>query len=183
MNDLTFTTGGDNLAGLVDQIYHCPTADIASVPALAAAASLKTAASAIVCKTGKKFQMIYFTDETAKLDVKSVGERDGKGRESMVTFRFPKLGVALHDVIRQLQNTPCVIIFKMMDGKFYLLGVTQLDIASAVLSLAPPAYFEQADSTSGEKRADLHGALFGFKYTSSHDPIEYASTVPLTPAP
>lgn len=184
MNDLLFTPGQDNLAGLVGEVYACPTDDLATIPALAAANSLKTAASAITCKTGKKFSRIYFTDETAKIETKSVGERDGKGVESMLTGRYPALGVALADFKRQCQNTPSVIIYRSAkDGKLYLLGVTQLDIASTALSLSIPAYFETGDGSSGEKRADQNGALLGWKFTCAHDPIEYASTVPLTPAP
>jgi hypothetical protein len=184
MNDLLFTQGKDNLAGLVDKIFICPVDDIASVPALAAATSLKTAATAIACKTGKKFVQLYITDETGKIEIKSVGNRDGRGRESMLTGRYPAIGTELEDFIRSVQNTPCVIIFRQArDGKLFLLGVSQLDITSTTLSTTIPAYFEQGDSSSGEKRSDQNGALLGWKFTAAHGPIEYASTVPLTPAP
>lgn len=184
MNDLLFTPGSDNLAGLVGEVYVCPSADIATLPALAAATSLKTAASAITCNTGKKFSRVYFTDETAKVETKSVGERDGKGRETILTGRYPALGVELADFIRASQNTPSVVIYRAArNGKLYLLGVTQLDISTTVLSKEIPAYFETGDSASGEKRADQNGGLLGWKFSCAHDPIEYASTVPLTPAP
>jgi hypothetical protein len=55
-----------------------------------------------------------------------------------------------------------------------MLGVTQLDITSTVLSLAISAYFEAGDSSTGEKRADQNGALLSWKFTSAHGPIEYA---------
>lgn len=182
MNDLLFVQGQDNLAGLVDFAYISPSEDILTLPALAAATTLKTAASPIVMKSGKKFTKIYFTDETAKIETKAVGERDGKGRESMLTGRYPALGTELEDAIRQYQNTPSVLIYRLArNGKLYMLGVSQFDIATTVLSLAIPAYFESGDSGSGEKRADQNGALLGWKYTSAHGPIEYASTVPLTP--
>src|SRR5687767_9806584 len=153
MNDLLFTTGGDNVAGLVGEILACPTVDIESVPALAAASSLKTAAADIVCIPTKKFSRIYFTDETGKVETKTVGERDGKGRETILSFRFPKLGTALADFISDAQNTPSVIIYRQLNtGKLYLLGVTRLDKTSTALSIELPAYFESADSASGEKR-------------------------------
>lgn len=184
MNDLLYTQGQDNLAGLVDKVWVCPTEDILTPPTLAAATSLLTTATAIACKTGKKFSQVYFTDETAKVETKGVGERDGKGRESMLTGRYPALGTALEDFIRQAQNTPSVLIYRLArNGKLYILGVTQLDISSTALSLAIPAYFEQGDASSGEKRADQNGALLGWKYSSAHGPVEYAGTVPLTPAP
>lgn len=184
MNDLLFTPGSDNLAGLVGEVYVLPSADIATLPALATANSLKTATANITCVSGKKFSRVYFTDETAKAETKSVGERDGKGRETILTGRYPALGVELADFIRQCQNSPSVVIYRAArNGKLYLLGVTQLDIASTALSKEIPAYFETGDGSSGEKRADQNGALLGWKFSCAHDPIEYAGTVPLTPAP
>jgi len=184
MNDLLFTQGSDNLAGLVGEIYACPIEDILTPPTLAVATSLKTTATAIACKTGKKFSRIYITDETGKVETKAVGERDGKGRETMITGRYPALGTELEDFIRQAQNTPSVILYRLgRSGKLFLAGVSQLDITSTALSLTIPAYFETGDSSSGEKRADQNGALIGWKYTSAHGPIEYAGTIPLTPAP
>lgn len=184
MNDLNFTQGQDNLAGLVDKVWVCPSEDVLTPPVLASAASLVTTATAIACKTGKKFSQVYFTDETAKVGTKSVGERDGRGRETILTGRYPALGVALEDFIRQAQNTPSVVIYRLArNGKLYMIGVSQLDLASTSLSLAIPAYFEQGDASSGEKRADQNGAMLGWKYASAHGPVEYAGTVPLTPAP
>jgi len=183
MNDLLFTQGKDNLAGLVDFIYHCPSEDIATLPALAAATSLKTAAADITCKTGKKFSKLYITDETGMVETKSVGERDGKGRETVLQGRYPAVGLELEDFIRQAQNTPSVFIFRLArNGKLYVIGVSQLDQASTALSLAIPAYFETGDSSSGSKRADQNGALLSWKYSAAHGPIEYAGTIPLVPA-
>lgn len=184
MNDLLMTQGQDNLGGTVDFAWGCPVEDIASLPALAAANSLKTVVGNIVCKTGKKFQKIYFTDETGKAEVKSIGERDGKGRETVFSGRFPLFGTELEDFISDNQNTPSVIIFRLKrNGKLYTIGVTRLDKASTVLSLAIPAYFQTGDSTTGEKSEDQTGALLGWNYKSAHGPIEYAGVVPLTPAP
>lgn len=183
MNDLLFATGNDNLAGLVGEFYLCPANEIATLPALAVASSLKTAAANITCITGKKFSRYYFTDETGKIDTKTVGERDGKSRESVLSGRYPKLGTELSDFISDCQNTPSVIIYRQANtGKLYLLGVARLDKTSTVLSKEIPAYFETGDSSSGEKRADQNGSLISWKFTCAHDPIEYAGTVPLTPA-
>lgn len=184
MNDLLFTPGADNLAGIVGELYICATANVNALPALANANSLRTAnASNITCTVGNQFRRLYFTDETGKIEVKSVGERDGKGRESMITVRYPAMGVELEDAIRLYQNTPCVIIYRLArNGRLYLLGVSQLDRTSTVLSKDIPAYFETGDASSGEKRPDQNGALLGWKFTAAHGPIEYVGAIPLVPA-
>jgi hypothetical protein len=180
MNDLLFTQGQDNLAGLIGELYLVPAEDVTTIPALTAANSGVTAGD-IVLAAGKKFSRVYFTDETGKVEVKPVGERDGKGFETLITARYPKLGTALYDFLRQVRNTPVVIIFKMAnDGKKYLMGISQFDIASTALSKDIPAYFETGDATSGEKRPDQNGALLGWKFTSNHGPIEYGGAIDLT---
>jgi hypothetical protein len=177
MNDLAFTPGSDNLAGIVGDIAIIANANILTPPALANSASLVTAATDFVWKTDMKAAKVYHTDETGKVETKTVGERDGKARETVLSFRFPKSGVELEDFIRACQNTPSVIFYrKAQNGKIYMLGVTQLDITSTELSLAISAYFEAGDSSTGEKRADQNGALLSWKFTSAHGPIEYAGS-------
>lgn len=184
MNDLKFTQGRDNVAGLVDYLSITPSEDILTLPPLASALSLKTAPVDIIFKPGKCFKQVYFTDETAKVETKSVGNPDGMGRESVLTGRYPAFGTELEDAIRLYQNTPSVLAFRLKrNGKLYLLGVTQFDQASTVLSLAIPAKFIQGDSSTGEKTSDQNGALLGWKYSSAHGPVEYAGIINLTPAP
>jgi hypothetical protein len=183
MNDLKFTQGRDNVAGLVDFLSIAASEDILTLPALASAASLKTAATDIAFKTGKCFKQLYFTDETAKVETKGIGERDGMGRESVLEGRYPAYGTELEDFIRLCQNTPSVLAFRLKrNGKLYLLGVTQFDQASTVLSLAIPCYFQKGDSTTGDTTASQNGAVLGWKYSSAHGPIEYAGTINLVPA-
>jgi hypothetical protein len=183
MNDLLFAQGKDNLSGLVDLIYHCPVEDIATLPALTIATSLKTAATDITCKAGKKFSKLYITDETGMVETKSVGERDGKGRETVLQGRYPATGVELEDFISDAQNTPSVLIYRLArNGKLYMIGVSRLDKTSTALSTAIPAYFEAGDSSTGAKRADQNGALLSWKFGSAHGPIEYAGTIPLVAA-
>lgn len=183
-NDLAFTPGSDNLAGIATKIWACPIADIASYPALSAVDSLMLAAGNITCESGKKFWEIYLTDETGKVESKSIGPRDGKARETMLTFRYPKYTKAVSEFIRKWQNTPALVVYQSKaDGKLYVMGVTNFDNTGTVTSLNIPAYFEQADSSTGEKVADEHGTLFGWKYSSGHDPLEYQGTVPVVAAP
>ena len=181
MNDLLFTQGQDNLAGLIGELYVAPAEDVTTIPALTAAASLVTAGD-IVLAAGKKFSRVYFTDETGKVEIKNVGERDGKGRETMLTVRHPALGIELENFIRQAQNTPVILIYKLArNGKKYVMGISQFDITSTALSKDIPAYFETGDTASGEKRPDQNGALLGWKFTSNHGPIEYGGAIDLTP--
>lgn len=183
MNDLLYAPGADNLAGIVGEIYICPTSEIANLPVLAAATSLKTTVANMTCVATKKFSRLYFTDETGKVETKLVGERDGRASETILTCRYPKFGTELIDFMRSIQNTPSVIIFRMAhNGKLYLMGITQLDISSTTLSKDIPAYYESGESTTGEKRADQNGALLSWKYTSAHGPVEYAGTIPLVAA-
>jgi hypothetical protein len=175
MNDLLFTQGNDNLAGTVGDVAVISKDDILTLPALTSALSLKTAATDIVFKATKKCAQVYFTDETGKVETKGIGERDGKGRETILTGRFPAAGVALEDFIRQCQNTPSVVFYRLArNGKIYMLGVSQLDQTTTTLSLAIAAYFETGDSSTGEKRSDQNGALLGWKFSAAHGPIEYA---------
>jgi hypothetical protein len=174
MNDLLFTPGNDNLSGIVGEIAVLATADLLTPPTLAAATSLKTAnASPPVFKPGKKCAKVYLTDETAKCETKSVGERDGKARETILSGRYPLSGTALEDFIRQAQNTPAIVFFrKKQNGKVFSIGLSQLDIGSTALSEGIPAYFEAADSTTGEKVADQNGTLMSWKFAAAHGPIE-----------
>lgn len=181
-NDLLYAQGQDNLAGLVGEVYTIAMEDVDTLPALASAASLVTAAADIIPAVGKNWARLYFTDETGKVETKSVGERDGKGRETMLSVRYPAMGIELENAIRKWQNTPSVVCYKLArNGKKYLLGVVQLLISSTALSLDIPAYFESGDATSGEKRPDQNGVVLIWKFTSAHGPIEYAGDIQLTP--
>jgi hypothetical protein len=174
MNDLAFIPGGDNLSGIVGEIGVLAQADLLTAPTLAVATSLKTnAAAPPVFKAGKKCARVYLTDETAKCETKTVGERDGKARETILSGRYPLSGLALEDWIRSAQNTPAIVFFrKKQNGKVYAIGLSQLDITSTATTAAIPAYFEAADSSTGEKVADQNGSLMSWKYSSSHGPIE-----------
>ena len=182
-NDLLYSPGQDNLAGVIGEAYICPQADINSVPALSAAGSLVTAAVAITNKTGKKFYRIYMTDESGKLESKAVGDRDGKAWETVFSMKYPGDDSALAQFVRDWGNTPAVLIVKdAKTGLFKLLGVTNPDNTATTLTTDIPAYFENGDISSGGKRSDSRGATLSWKFTCAHPPITYMSTVPLTPA-
>ena len=180
MNDLLFTQGSDNLAGVVGELNIVPVVDVDTIAPLTAASSLVTAGN-IVLDAAKAWKRLYFTDETGKVEIKSVGERDGKGVETVITVRYPKLTTALFDWIRSVQNTPVLLAFKMANsGKRYVIGLTQFDISSTTLTADIPVYFDTAEVSTGEKRADQNGALLTWKFTSHHGPIEYNGTMDFT---
>ena len=180
MNDLLFTQGQDNLAGIIGEIYLVPVEDVDTIPALTAASSLVTAGN-IVLDAGKAWSRLYFTDETGKLDLKVVGERDGKGIEAMLSVRYPKLSTALFNWVRSIQNTPCLVAYKMANsGKWYIMGLTQFDVTNTELTADIPVYFDNAEISTGEKRPDQNGALLSWKFTSIHGPVEYNGTFDLT---
>lgn len=180
MNDLLYTQGQDNLAGVIGELAIVPVEDVDTLPALTAASSLVTAGN-IVLDANKSWKRLYFTDETGKLESKTVGERDGKGIENILTVRYPKFGKELIDWIRSVQNTPCLVSFKMANsGKRFVLGLTQFDVTATTLTADIPVYFESAEAATGEKRADQNGALLSWKFTSIHGPVEYNGTMDFT---
>ncbi len=179
MNDLLFTQGQDNLAGVIGELHILPVEDVDTIPALTAATSLVTAGN-IVLDSGKSWKRLYFTDETGKVEMKSVGERDGKGIECVLSVRYPKLSKELIDWIRSVQNTPCLVAYKMANsGKRFVLGLTQFDISATTITADIPVYFESSEASTGEKRADQNGALLTWKFTSIHGPVEYGGTMDL----
>lgn len=184
MNDLTVSNGADNLGGLVDYAWLCAVDDIASVPALASAASLLMASGNIANVTGKKFTKVQFTDDTGKVEVKSVGPDDAKSRQTILTGIHPMFGTELEDFISDNQNLRVVIIYRLKrNGKLYVMGLTRLDKTSTVLSLANPARFNAGDVSSGDKSDSQPGGTLGWIFRAHHGPIQYIGTVPLTPAP
>lgn len=180
MNDLLFTQGQDNLAGIIGEIYLVPVADVVTIPALASAASLAITGD-IVLDTGKSWKRLYFTDETGKVDFKHLGERDGRALETLLSIRYPKFNKELIDWIRSVQNGTLLVMFKMANsGKKFVMGLTQFDISSTTLTTDIPVYYEAVEGSTGDTRASQNGALISFKYTSHHGPIEYSGTVDLT---
>lgn len=182
MNDLAFVQGSDNLSGTVDAIYAVAQSDVddTALPALAIAGELKITA-ALTLKAAKKFGALYITDETGELTIKTVGERDGKSVECMLSGSYPLLDTAALNWLRGIQNGPLLLIFKMANtGKKFIMGLSNLDKATTVVSLFPPVYFEGVDAKSGKKRADANGAIMSFKWNSAHGPIEYTGAIDIT---
>ncbi|MCZ8021210.1 MAG: hypothetical protein O9302_00325 [Cyclobacteriaceae bacterium] len=182
MQDLLFTQGKDNLAGIVGKIYYLPVEDVNTLPALSAVGSLETAVANIVCKAGgKKAYEVYLTDESGSVEYKPVGVRDGMAIETILKGRYPANNHNLAKFIRDVQNTPC-IIFYQEGADVKLLGVTNLDQATTVLSTAIPCYWDAGDGgKTGALRSDEKGFIFQWKFTCAHPPIIYKGVIPTTP--
>ncbi len=179
MNDLAFVQGTDNLSGIVDAIFAVAQSDVddAALPVLAVAGQLKITAT-LTLKAAKRFGALYVTDETAELTIKSVGERDGKSVECMLSGNFPLLDTAALNWLRDIQNGPLVVIYKMANtGKKFIMGLSNLDKTTTAVTLFPPVYFEGVDAKSGKKRADDKGLMMSFKWSSAHGPIEYTGPI------
>ncbi|MFN7610681.1 MAG: hypothetical protein ACK5QX_07060 [bacterium] len=182
MQDLLFTQGKDNLAGIVGKLFWIAAEDILTLPALSAVGSGRTAAANIVCKPGgKRAYEIYITDETGSVETKPVGTRDGMALETILKGKYPANNEDLMTFIRSVQNTPCVLIYQE-GADLKLMGVTNLDQASTALSLGIPAYWDAGDGgKTGALRTDDKGFVFQWKFTCAHAPIIYKGVVPLTP--
>ncbi len=179
MNDLLFTQGQDNLAGIIAKLRIVPVEDVATIPALASAASLIISGN-ITIDANKAWSELYFTDETGKVEFSPLGERDGKGLETKISVRYPKLTTELFNWIRNVQNTPSLVAFKMANsGKWYIAGLSQFDISSTTVTADIPVYFDALEGGSGEKRADQNGMLLTWVYRGAHGPIEYSGTFDL----
>lgn len=181
--DLLWTSGKDNMAGLIGEIYFCPKEDIATLPALSAVGSLETApATDITCNTGKKFYRIYHTQETGKIDYNTVGETDGKSKQNLLSFFYPGDDATLAAQERLLQNSPGVYICKDTKGNLRILGVTNFDETTTELTLDSPAYLQTSNGTTGAAGADRRGTTFEVIHKAPHRPVFYKGDVPLTAA-
>lgn len=186
MNDLLYAQGQDNLPGLVDAIYIAAQADVdaTALPVLGASyggdtTNLSIAGNLTLLAT-KKFGALYLTDESAEVTIKSIGSRDSKGVEVMLTGRYPRIDKNSLAWLRNIQNGPLVLIFRQAaTGKRYIMGLSGVE-GSAAPMLYPPVYFEEVDGKTGKARGDENGLTFTFKWTGNHGPIEYNGTIDVT---
>jgi hypothetical protein len=187
MNDLNYTQGQDNLPGLVDVIYVVAQSDVddASLPVLGAVYGGDTTnlsiAGNIVLKAGKKFGALYLVDESAESTIKSIGPRDSKGVEVMLTGRYPRVDRNSLAWLRGIQNGPLLLIYRQANtSKRYIMGISGVEGSNAPI-LNPPVYFEEVDGKTGKARGDENGLIFSFKWTGNHGPVEYNGTIDVTP--
>jgi len=178
--DILWTQGEDNMAGLVDDLYFVPIDDIDFTTPPTLDVDGVTIANDITLLATKKWFRIYHTRGTGKLDDNVVGERDGKSFENMVEFKFPGDTKELVAFKRQVLNTPLAVVCKDTQGNYRILGVSLIkDPATGtdVTTLQFPAYIEQASGTTGAKGSDARGHTFQIKSEAVCPPLFYEGTI------
>ncbi len=183
--DVLWAQGKDNMGGLVGPIYFVPVEDLDWTTPPALGADGVTISGDIVLGAGKKFIQIYQTRGTSKIDSNVVGERDGRSYENIAEFKFPGDTPEVLSFLRQVANTPGVVIAKDPQGKFRVIGLTVVkdtDGTTDVLSKDFPAYLEAGAGTTGTG-ADAKGHTISFKAESLCPPLFYTGDIDLDDTP
>lgn len=167
--DLDFEEGTINMGGTAGKVYAIPASDVLSIPAPAAGGL--TVATAIVCKTGKKFAELYMTSDTGEVKDVEVGERDGGSFETMLEWWSPAISDQLLRLKSQFANGGFIFIVKDSNAVFRIIG-----------SKDHPAYREPGEITTGKGPKDRRGASFKFKASSPTPALIYTGVIPLVPA-
>jgi hypothetical protein len=165
---------GENMGGLVQEIYFGYHADVAtwptkpSNPADLEASALLT--GDIVMKAGKRMFKMYITDDTGEFKVEPVGEVDGKSFLQHLTFFHPGLTKKLLGFMNAAKNENLVFIVKDSDGQMYLMGD---ELRPAVFAGAPDGI------GTGKETSARKGGSAEFTYKTPNLYV-YAGNVPLT---
>lgn len=176
LNDITWSTGKQNMGGLRDSIYVVPATDVDLSVAPTLAPDGKTITSNIALVANAKFYRLYFTKGTGKMDFGVVGERDGKSFENMAEFNVPGTDAANLSVLDEMLNGAFVAIVKD-SGQQYIMGLSQDD--NGVIHADLPVYTEAMAGTTGQASADKKGMTVTLKSESPHTPFVYSGTIDL----
>ena len=179
--DILFGQGQDNMAGLIGDLYFAPLDDI-DLTALPAIGADLVVTGNITLKALKKFFRLYNTRGNGKITSNVVGERDGRSFENIFEYKFPGDTKEVISFLRQVSNTPGVLIGKTPQGVYRLLGlsvVKDTDGVTDVTTFDLPAYLETAAGDSGAAGADAKGHTISFKSEALCPPLIYTGTVDL----
>jgi len=177
--DVPYGQGQDNMGGLVGSIYFVPMDDVDKTTPLTLEADGVTISGNIVLAALKKFIAIYHTRGTGKILSNLVGERDGRSFESMFEFKFPADTPEIFSFLRQVANTPGILIAKDPQGKYRVLGLTVVkdtDGTTDIVSFDFPSYLESAPGDTGYG-ADAKGHTLTFKSEGLVPPMFYTGTI------
>jgi hypothetical protein len=183
MQDLLYTQGQDNMAGIYDtlEIVEQDAIDTASLPTLVSASDFSISGN-IVLLAGRRFGRMYFTVDSGSNDGASIGSYDAKSLEFMLKGRYPKLDKAFWVWFRTIQNGPLIVIYKQSStGRRYVLGLINYDRTNTALQIGRGVYLETAETKTGAAPGDESGGTITFKWNAPHGPIEYNGTVDITP--
>jgi hypothetical protein len=166
-------TNGRNLGGLGQHFYFGLWEDVATWPTepttpatLAAAAALT---GDIAMAAGKRMFEFYTTEETAKLDINTIGEEGGKGNELVLTIMAPGLSTKLLGFMNAAKNEDLVLIVEDNEGQKYLMGNA---LRSAKLQSAEGA-------GTGTSKEGKRGIPMVFSWRTGNV-YTYTGSVPLT---
>ncbi len=168
-------TDGKNLGGIAQKVYFGLWNDVETWPTEPTApATLEEAGvltTDIAMKTGTNFFELYTTEDSAKLEIKSIGEEGGKGFEYVLNVFSPGLAKKILGFINAIQNEDLVLIAPDNNGNKYLLG----DVLRS-------AKYTGGDGTgTGSTTDGRRGVAMSFTF---HSPfmLTYEGAIPLTPA-
>jgi hypothetical protein len=164
---------GRNLGGIGQHFYYGLWVDVEAYPteptspiSLAAAATLT---GDLTMKAGKKMNKFYSTEETAKLDINTIGEEGGKGNELVLTVQAPGLSAKLLGFMNETKNQDLVLIVEDNEGQKYLMG-----------NELRSAKFQSADGAgTGTSKEGKRGIPLVFSFRTGNV-YTYTGSIPLT---
>jgi hypothetical protein len=174
--DVLWQQGQDNMAGLIGPIYWVPSEDVDLTTPPTVDADGVTVTGDITLKATKKFFTLYQTRGKGKLDSTMVGERDGKSFENLLECKFPGETKAFVSFMKQVKNTPVVVICRDAQGANRLLG---LSMVGSVLTKDLEAYFESDAGTTGAAASDAKGHTIQIKAEANHPALFYEGDIDL----
>lgn len=125
-DDITRNLPGGNNMGSLNALYLGRHNDVKSWPTEPSAqVDLEAAASLdgeLTMKDGKRMVPFYFTDDTAELSVKEVGEIDGISLEVTITVFHPGMQKKILGFFSATKNEDLVAVPVDSEGQKYLVG-------------------------------------------------------------
>lgn len=177
--DVLWPQGSDNMSGLIGDLYFAPLDDIdvATLPVIGA--DLVVSGN-IVLVALKKFFRLYNTRGNGKITSTIVGERDGKSFENVFEFKFPGDTPEIIAFLRQVSNTPGVVIGRTPQGVYRVLGLSAIKDVDGVTDVTTydlPAYLESAAGDTGAAGGDAKGHTIQFKSEALSPPLIYTGVI------
>jgi len=170
--DLEFTDGEDNAAGTQLLAYYILAEDIATLPGYKTdpsnLADYATIDQAFVCKAGKKFNKLYATPDSGKIDDNKIEGKDSNAYESIYEYFFPKNDKSILGFMRLSGTGKFIVIVLEADGNKRVLGIKP----------GVPAILASVAATSGNNSGGDKGATFQFKSWQNGAAPVYTAAIP-----
>lgn len=169
-------TNGENMGGLIQEVYFAYHADVATWPAKPAAPltieenGVLTGDLAMV--SGKRFFQLYLTDDTGEFNIEPVGEKDGKSFVLHLNLFHPGLHKKIFGFINAAKNDNLVFVIKDNNDKMYIMGD----------ELRPATFEGSPDGAgTGKETAARRGISMEFTYKTANLYV-YEGSIPLVAA-